>query len=272
MQSKFISYAIMGFLAFIVLVTFSNSTFITLQPGERGVLFKRFSGGLDKENIYTPGFHVVAPWNQMFRYDVREQQLEEEMEVLSRNGLNIKVDVTVRYNPKYNKIGDLHAKFGRGFTNTLVRPETRSAVRKIIGRYEPEELYSTKRDEVQQLIQQDLEKSLDANYIDLKASLIRGIELPEKVKNAIEVKIEAEQSALKYKYILQQEQQEAERIIIAAKAKAEANKIISSSLTSNILKDKGIEATLQLANSPNSKIVIVGGDGSGGLPMILGGN
>ena len=78
--------------------------------------------------------------------------------------------------------------------------------------------------------------------------------------------------ALKYKYILQQEQQEAERVIIAAKAKAEANKILSSSLTANILKDKGIEATLELANSQNSKIVIVGGSESGGLPMILGNN
>lgn len=272
MQSKFISYAVMGFFAFIALLTFSNSTFITLQPGERGVLFERFGEGLDKENIYTPGFHVVAPWNDLFVYPVREQQLDEQMSVLSNNGLKIEVDVTVRVNPKYNKIGDLHEKFGRDYINTLVRPEIRSAVRNIIGRFEPEELYSSKRDEVQQLIQEDLEKSLDDNFLDLKATLIRDIELPDKVKNAIEVKIEAEQSALKYKYILQQEQQEAERIIIAAKAKAEANKIISSSLTSNILKDKGIEATLELANSPNSKIVIVGSSESGGLPMILGNN
>lgn len=272
MQSKFISYAVMGFFAFIALVTFSQSTFITLEPGERGVIFRRFGGGLDKQNVYTPGFHVVAPWNDMIIYQVREQQLEEEMEVLSRNGLNIKVDVTVRVNPKYNTIGDLHEKFGKDYLNTLVRPETRSAVREIIGQFEPEELYSSKRDQVQRLIQEDLEVSLDENYIDLQATLIRDIELPAKVKNAIEVKIEAEQSALKYKYILQQEQQEAERVIIAAKAKAEANKIISSSLTSNILRDKGIEATLELANSPNSKVVIVGGDGSGGLPMILGGN
>lgn len=272
MQSKFISYAVIGFFAFIALITFSNSTFITLEPGERGVLFKRFSGGLDKENIYAPGFHIVAPWNNMYRYPVREQQIEEEMEVLSTNGLNIKVDVTVRVNPSYNKIGDLHEKFGRDYLNTLVRPEVRSAVRKIIGRFEPEELYSSKRDEVQSLIQEDLEASLKNNYIDLKATLIRDIELPDKVKNAIEVKIEAEQSALKYKYVLQQEQQEAERIIIAAKAKAEANQILNSSLTSNILKDKGIEATIELAKSPNSKVIVVGGEGSGGLPMILGNN
>ena len=126
MQSKFISYAVMGFFAFIALLTFSNSTFITLQPGERGVLFERFGAGLDKENIYTPGFHVVAPWNDLFVYPVREQQLDEQMSVLSNNGLKIEVDVTVRVNPKYNKIGDLHEKFGRDYINTLVRPEIRS--------------------------------------------------------------------------------------------------------------------------------------------------
>jgi len=271
-QSKLISYGIIAFLILMVLMMFSQSTFLTLNPGERGVLFKRFSGGLEKDKIYEPGFHVIAPWNDMYIYSVREQSLEEEMEVLSRNGLNIKVDVTVRLNPKHNEIGELHEKFGRDYMMTLVRAETRSAVRDVIGQFEPEELYSSKRDQVQNLIQEKLETNLDRNHIDLKATLIRDIELPDKVKDAIEVKIEAEQKALKYKYILQQEEQEAQRKIIEAKAKAEANAIISKSLTSNILKDKGIEATLELANSPNSKVVIVGGSESGGLPMILGNN
>lgn len=271
-QSKFISYAIVGFLLVMVLMMFSQSTFLTLEPGERGVLFKRFGAGLDKDKIYEPGFHVIAPWNNMYVYNVREQTLEEEMEVLSRNGLNIKVAVTVRLNPKHDKIGELHENFGQNYMMSLVRAETRAAVRDVIGQFEPEELYSSKRDQVQNLIQEKLEKSLDRNFIDLRASLIRDIELPAKVKDAIEVKIEAEQKALKYKYILQQEEQEAQRKIIEAKAKAEANAIISKSLTSNILKDKGIEATLELANSPNAKVVIVGGSESGGLPMILGNN
>ncbi len=147
----------------------------------------------------------------------------------------------------------------------------RSSVRKIIGRFAPEELYSTKRDEVQQLIHDELEKVLTNNYIELRATLIRGIELPEKVRAAIESKIEAEQSALKYVYVLQQERQEAERKIIEARAKAESNQILNASLSANILKDKGIEATLKLANSANSKVIIVGGNGDG-LPLILGGN
>lgn len=271
-QSKFMTMGILVFLGLILVLTFSNATFLTIQPGERGVLFKRFSGGLDKENIYSPGFHIIAPWNNMYVYPVREQQLEEQMTVLSSNGLNISVDVTVRVHPMYNKIGDLHENFGGRYMETLVRPEVRSSVRNIIGKFAPEELYSSKRDEVQTLIQDDLAKTLNNNFVQLKASLIRDIELPDKVKNAIEEKLEAEQSALKYEFILNQERKEAERKIIEAEAKARSNEILNASLTSNILKDKGIEATLELANSPNSKIVIVGSDGSGGLPMILGGN
>jgi regulator of protease activity HflC (stomatin/prohibitin superfamily) len=259
------------FIGFVLLIILTSSTFLTIEAGERGVIFRPFSTGLDKENIYPPGFHVVAPWNTMYIYDVREKQLEEEMEVLSKNGLNIKVDVTVRFNPIYNKIGDLHENFGENYVNTLVRPEVRSAVRKVIGRFEPEELYSTRREEVQDMINEDIEAALTKNYIELKATLIRDISLPDRVKNAIEEKIEAEQLALKYEYILQQERKEAERKIIEAQAKSDANRILNASLTDKILKDKGIEATIKLAESPNSKVVVVG-SGSDGLPLILGGN
>lgn len=271
-QGRLITTGIIGFFILIVVIMFSSATFLTIEPGYRGVLFRRFAGGLDKENIYQPGFHIIAPWNNMHLYSVREVQLEEEMEVLSSNGLNIKVDVTVRVNPSYDKIGGLHEQFGQDFLTSLVRPEVRASVRNIIGRFTPEELYSTKRDEVQSLIQEDLKNTLSNNYVELRATLIRDIELPEKVKTAIEEKIEAEQLALKYEYILDQERKEAERKIIEAQAKADANRILSASLSENILRDKGIEATLELSNSANSKVIVVGGGGSDGLPLILGNN
>ncbi|MEL7021829.1 MAG: prohibitin family protein [Bacteroidota bacterium] len=271
-QNKLTLYAILAFVLLFGLITFSNATFLTIDAGERGVLFRRFSGGIDRDNVYQPGFHLIAPWNTMYVYAVREQQISESMEVLSSNGLNIKVDVTARVNPIYNKIGELHEEFGREYLSSLVRPEIRSSVRKVIGRFTPEELYSTKRDEVQTMIEKDLEQTLGRNYIQLKAVLIRDIELPERVKNAIEEKIQAEQSALKYTYILEQERKEAERKIIEAQAKAESNRILNESLSDKILTDKGIEATLELANSNNSKIIIVGSSENGGLPLILGNN
>lgn len=269
-QGRLLTTGIISFFVLILVIIFSSSTFKTVPQENRGILFKPFGGGIDKERVYGPGFHIIAPWNTLHEFQIRQQKLEESMEVLSSNGLNISVDVTVRVTPRVNALGDLYEKFGKDdYLTSLVRPEVRSSVRKIIGRFTPEELYSTKRDEVQQLIQQELAGKLEANYVELKATLIRDIELPEKVRTAIEDKIEAEQKALKFEYIVQQEKQEAQRKIIEAEAKAEANRILNASLTANILQDKGIEATLELANSPNSKVIVVG-SGESGLPLILG--
>jgi regulator of protease activity HflC (stomatin/prohibitin superfamily) len=270
-RSRVLSTAALVFVGFLLLILLTSGAFVTIDSGQRGVLFYKFGSGLDKDNIYQPGFHVIAPWNTMYVYGVREVQLEEEMKVLSSNGLNISVDITVRVNPVYDDIGYLHEKFGQDYLTSLVRPEVRSSVRKILGRFTPEELYSTRRDEVQGQIQMDIDSVLRTNYIDLRATLIRGIELPDKVKTAIEEKIEAEQKALKYEYILAQEKKEAERKIIEAQAKADANQILSASLTDKILQEKGIQATLELAKSQGSKTVIIG-SGDKGLPMILGGN
>lgn len=261
-----------GAIVLIFILVLSSATFLTIDPGQTGVVFKRFSSvGLDKKNLLSPGFHVIAPWNKVFLYNTREVTIEEKMPLISNNGLEINVDVTVRFRTNPKEIGALHETIGKEYTEVLVRPTVRSAVRKIVGKFTPEELYSTRRDEIQTLIEEELTKSLDEKNIILSGALIRGIDLPPKVKQAIEEKQQAEQLALKYEYILDQERKEAERKIIEAQAKAEANRILNASLSQNILKDKGIEATLELSKSPNAKVVVVG-SGKDGLPLILGDN
>ncbi|MEM9821496.1 MAG: prohibitin family protein, partial [Bacteroidota bacterium] len=155
------------------------------------------------------------------------------------------------------------------YDRRIIKPEIRSATREVIGKYLPEELYSTKREAIQDEIFQRTAEACGEKNIRIDAVLIRDIELPEKVKTAISNKIEAEQEAQRYDYLLDQERKEAERKVIEAQAKADANRILNASLTDKILQDKGIEATLELANSPNSKVVIVG-SGEQGLPLILG--
>ena len=135
----------------------------------------------------------------------------------------------------------------------------------------PEELYSTKREAIQDEIFNSTKERMESRYLGLDAVLIRSVQLPEKLKAAIEFKLEEEQAAFQYEFRLDKERKEAERKIIEAQAKADANKILNASLTDKILKDKGIEATLELANSPNSKVVIVG-SGKDGLPLILNNN
>ncbi|VAW28969.1 hypothetical protein MNBD_BACTEROID06-1208, partial [hydrothermal vent metagenome] len=251
----------------------SNSTFLTIKTGETGVLFKKFSGGLEKDIVYGQGFHVVAPWNTMFIYNVKEQTAEEKMNVLDKNGLSIAVDVTVRFNPFQNRIGYVHERFGKGYIQTLVIPEVRSAVRQVMGRYSAEEIYSTKRQEVETSIINEAETTLSSedNNIKMNALLIREVILPVNIKNAIELKLGQEQESLAYEFKLSKELKEAERKKIAAEGEATANRIINSSLTPELLKMRGIEATLELSKSPNSKTIIIG-SGKDGMPLILGGN
>lgn len=265
------TYVIVIAVALIVLLLFGGRMFLILDAGERGVIFKPYTSGLDKENIYGEGFHIIAPWNKVFVYGVREQQREEAMDVLDKNGLSVSMDVTVRFNPKFNEIGYLYEQFGINYINVLVIPEVRSSVRQVAGRYTAEEIYSTKRAEVEQSIIAETKQVLGANYIEMKALLIRSINLPEQIKNAIESKLQQEQEALAYEFRLKREESEAERRRIEAEGIANYNRIINASLTDRILQQRGIEATQELAESPNSKVVVIG-SGKDGLPLILGNN
>ncbi|MEA3318358.1 MAG: prohibitin family protein [Bacteroidota bacterium] len=265
------SILVAGGILLLAIIIFGSSSFVTLQPGERGIIFRKFTTGLDKENIYKPGFHVIAPWNDMHVYNVKEQKSEEGMDVLDKNGLSVSVDISIRYNPIYNKIGYLHEIFGKNYLDQLIIPEVRSTVRRVAGRYTAEQIYSTKRKEVEDAIITETREVLSVNNIDMKALLIRSINLPTQIKNAIENKLQKEQEALAYQYKLDREKSEAERKRIAAEGEARANKIINNSLTTNLLRMRGIEATVKLSESENSKVVIIG-SGKDGMPLILGNN
>ncbi|MEQ9437723.1 MAG: prohibitin family protein [Cyclobacteriaceae bacterium] len=270
---KFLPFVIIGVALFFAIIYLSSSLFLTIDAGERGVLFKPFGGGLQKDQVYEPGFVVKAPWNDMYVYNVQENNIEETMDVLDKNGLSIAVDVSIRFHPMYNKIGFLHENFGADYVQQLIIPEARSTVRRVMGRYTAEEIYSTKRSEVEEAIIKETEDILQSenNNIQMRALLIRSINLPDQIRTAIESKLQQEQEALAYQFRLEREKSEAERKRIAAEGEAEANKIINSSLTDELLKMRGIEATTRLSESNNSKVVVIGG-GDGGLPLILGNN
>ncbi len=258
-------------LALIAIVLFSKS-FVTVDRGEQGILWKRFDGGVvtDKPPL-GEGFHIVAPWNKVDIYNIRQQNMFiKDMEVLSSNGLEIKLDVSVLYQPKVDEIGLLHKTKGENYDQVVIIPEIRSASRSVIGRYTPEQLYSSKRDIIQKEIFEEIRIKAVKQYVQINDVLVRDVTLPPTIKEAIERKLKQEQEFLEYEFRLQKAKKEAEKQRIEAQGKADANRILSASLTDKILKDKGIEATLKLSESPNSKVVIVGG--KDGMPLILGNN
>ena len=252
-----------------VIVFFSRMT-VTIDAGHAGVLFRLLGGGIDTTQTYSEGFHFISPLNKMVIYETRQQEIAEEMNVLSSNGLEISVDVSAWYKPEYAKVGLLHSRIGKDYLRRIVVPSLRASARSVIGRYTPEQIYSTKRDVIQDEIFEEAKNILDDKYVDLTQILIRSIILPPTIKSAIESKLKQEQESLEYEFKLEKAEKEAERQRIEAEGKAKANRILSASLTDKILREKGISATLELAKSPNTKVVVIGN--SDGMPLILGGS
>jgi prohibitin 1 len=259
-------------LAGIIAIIFLSKSTVNIEAGEAGVLWKRFDGGvvIDQPPL-GEGFHIVAPWNTVIVYEVRQQELFEKMKVLSSNGLDIILETSSWYMPRPEDLGRLHQEKGEDYLERVIKPTLRSAARSVVGRYTPEQLYASKRDVIQNEIFDEAKKILDGQYIELNEVLVRDVTLPATIKDAIERKLKQEQESLEYEFRLVTASKEAQKQIIEAKGKADANKILSASLTDKILQDKGIEATLELAKSPNSKVVIVGSS-KDGLPLILGNN
>lgn len=268
-EFKFPKGGILTIIIIILGIIFISKSAVTIGPGEGGVIFERFGDGVNTETTYGEGFHIVAPWNKMIVRKVRQQSISDQMNVLSVNGLAVKVSGTVWYEPEFNNLGKLIKTKGEDYERELLDPAINAAARSVVGRYTPEQLYSSKRDAIQNEILDEVTKVLKDQYLIVKRVLVEDVQLPPTIKTAIETKLKQEQESLEYEFRLAKAKKEAERQKIDAEGKATANRILSASLTDKILQEKGIEATLKLAESNNSKVVVIG-SGKDGLPLILG--
>ena len=184
MQKRTLVIIILGAAAFltvtvfILFVVFSPSLRFTLSTTERAVIFYPYSKGLDKENVLCEGSHLIAPWNDKIVYDVFEHSLDESIEAIDKNAWPIHIDVTIRYSPQPDKIGYLHQSFHGEYKERFVIPEASSSIRQIMAQYQAEEIYSTKRTEIEATLREEIKKKYDANYLILNDILIRSIKLP----------------------------------------------------------------------------------------------
>jgi regulator of protease activity HflC (stomatin/prohibitin superfamily) len=254
----------------VIAIIFISKATITIDGGQRGVLYETLGSGIVTDRpALDEGFQFIAPWNKVQRFNVRQQEFFDQMKVLSSNGLDIQLDATIWYQPQQENLGFLYKEKGIDYLQTIIRPALRSATREVVGRYTPEEIYSSKRAIIQKEIFDETKLILDSQYVQINQVLVRDVTLPQTIRDAIERKLRQEQEALEYEFRLIKAEKEAEKQVIEAEGKAKSNRILSASLNDKILRDKGIEATLKLSLSPNSKIIIIG-SGKDGLPIILG--
>jgi len=239
----------------------------TVDSGHRGIVFKTLGGGTSQE-VVGEGLQVIPIWNYIISYDTRVHEMKESLIVLSSNGLTLKVDASIRFRPLVDELFQLQTQIGPDYDQKLVAPIVRSEARKVFGRYQPEEIYSTRREEIEQQIFAEVTKALQGKHVVVEAVLVRDVDLPENIKVAIQDKLAEEQASQKMKFTLDKERQEAERKTIEAEGIAKYQMIVRQGLTQEYLQYKGIEATMRLAESQNAKIVIIG-NSKNGLPMVL---
>jgi regulator of protease activity HflC (stomatin/prohibitin superfamily) len=263
----------------LMLLGFFTSLIVQVDAGQVGVpvLFGNVTG-----QVLPSGLSIVNPLSQVEIFDIKTQNYtmsaihdegdkngDDAIRVLSADGLEVTLDITVLFRPIAEETPRILREIGKGYLNVIVRPVTRTKIRDNAVYYNAVDLYSTKRDEFQQRVFAGIEKDFKTRGLFLEQLFIRNISLPESVKQAIEAKINAEQEAQKMQFVLDKERQEAERKRVEAQGIADYQKIINSQLTDKLIQYETVKAYKDLSASPNSKMIIMG---NGKTPILLNGN
>ncbi|MEI8180641.1 prohibitin family protein [Aestuariivirga sp.] len=287
-----------------VLVVFWNRTVLSVPPGSVGVMWYLFFGGTRLTSpVVEEGLHLTFPWDRLYIYDARLQSRDEDFIVISQDGLQFRMTLTFRWRVNPNTTPALQKLYGPDYLESLLVPEIGSVTREIVSRYDVEMLVSDRRSIVgkevyEQLVSRARANGIGAetalgdtknmsharangisaetasgdtkNVIMLRDVLIREVDLPEQLQKAISNKLEQAQIVGEYKYRVERERLESQRKAVEAEGIRNFQETVTPAISDSYLKWRGIEATMELSKSPNSKVVIIG-SGQGGLPVILDG-
>src|SRR6516225_4366428 len=292
---------LIGLLIVVVLWPF---VVITIPSGFVGVLWKRFNGldlycwcwvgrgtVLDPRELREEGLHIIWPWDKLYLYNLRLQSTTQTYNAISKDGVNVKAQISVRYQLLHNSVAVLHKFIGPGYLDSVVNPEIGSQARQVIPQYTAEAVY-TSREQIQKQIRDTTQRSLAANLnklvqpeameqpdpkhyndflqdaIQILDTLVLSIELPPDIVAAINRQTEQYYMIQEYKFRVEREAEESKRKQIEADGIAAFQKTVSQGISESYLRWRGIEATLLLSQSPNAKVVVIG-SGRDGLPIIL---
>ena len=258
-----------AFIGLIVAIIIAVLQFWTIIPaGHVGVV--DFLGNVS-DNTLKPGINLVNPMATVVKFDARTQELKETMNVPSKEGLTVTLEISLLYSLSFEYANRIYKTVGENYVETILVPQFRSVVRGVTANYDAKALYTAERETLASRIEQELSKLVKSRGITLEAAALRQITLPPGLTASIEEKLKADQESQRMQFVLLKESQEAERKRIEAKGIADFQDIVSKGISEQVLKWKGIEATEKLAASPNTKVVIIG-SGKEGLPIILGGD
>ena len=251
--------------ALFLLLMLSN-TIVVVRAGHVGVVdvFGRVSNSTLKS-----GIQFVNPLARVVQMSIQTQEIKETMDVPSKEGMTMGIEVNVLYHLDADKAADVYRSVGVDYVGVILEPQFRSVTRGVTASYEAKALYTSEREAVAQLIAKDLKLLVEARGIVIESSPMRRLTLPAKITAAIEDKLSADQESQRMAFVLTKEKQEAERKRIEAQGVADFQRIVTDGISDKLLQWKGIEATQDLAKSQNAKVVIIGNP-KNGLPLVLG--
>lgn len=278
---------------------------ITVPAGNVGVLWKRFNtfdlyclcfAGrgtmVNPQQVRGEGLHIIWPWDILYVYNLRLQSTAQTYNAISKDGVNVGAQINVRFQLLNNSVGVLHKFIGPNYIGSVITPEIGSQARQVISQYTAQEVYTT-REAIQERIRENARRGLGANLnklvqpeameqpdpknyndalqysIQILDTLVLSIELPPAIVAAINRQTEQFYLIQEYRYRVAREAEESKRKQIEANGIAGFQQTVSQGISDSYLRWRGIEATLALSQSPNSKVVVIGG-GKDGLPIILG--
>jgi prohibitin 1 len=251
----------------IFLLIFLWASVAYVPPGSVGILtyFGRVTG-----EVLPEGTHIVSPFKVNHVLTVRTQTQEEHTSTPSSEGLNLEIDTSLIYHLNRDKAADVFQSIGTTYGTTIIDPNLRSTIRDTTAGHSANTLYSSSRKQVEDEIMQGLKKALEPRGIVIENVLLRDIQLPHTLRSSIESKQQAEQESLAMSFRLQKEKQEADRKRIEAQGIHDFQQIVAQGISAQLLQWKGIEATENLAKSPNAKIIVIGNP-KNGLPLVMSG-
>jgi len=257
--------SVAGLAALLFSVIAVSQIFTVIPAGNVGVV--DFFGTVS-DNTLKSGINFVNPFARVVKFSVKTQEIKEVMDVPSKEGLTVQLEISVLYHLDPEKAARVYKSVGENYVEVILEPQFRSVSRGVTAGYEAKALYTSEREMLAQIIMADLEKIVGVRGIIIESSPLRRIGLPPGLTAAIEEKLRAEQESQRMQFVLTKEKQEAERKRIEAQGISDFQAIVTRGISDQLLRWKGIEATEKLAASQNAKVVIIGA-GKDGLPLIL---
>ncbi|HAD82771.1 MAG: membrane protease subunit, stomatin/prohibitin [Candidatus Edwardsbacteria bacterium RIFOXYD12_FULL_50_11] len=257
--------AVSGIVAVFFLIVAVFQMLTVIPAGYVGIV--DFFGNVSAKTLKS-GINLRNPLARIVKFSIKTQEMSEDMHVPSKEGLTVQLDATVLFHLDPDKAAEVYKTVGPDYVNIILVPQFRSVCRGVTALYEAKALYTSQREELARLIQVDLEKMVAARGIVIETTPLRRVTLPNKVTDAVEEKLKAEQESQRMEFILTKEKQEAERKRIEAQGISDFQNIVAKGISEPLLRWKGIEATEKLAQSPNAKVIVIGA-GKDGLPIIL---